>query len=67
MSPAGGAGEAPGVVLVHGVRTSRTMWRAQEESLRAAGHRVVAVDLPGHCKSEGEAPASVEAAADFGL
>ncbi|WP_307843963.1 alpha/beta fold hydrolase [Sanguibacter suaedae] len=36
------------MVLVHGVRTSRTMWRAQEEVLRAAGHRVVAVDLPGH-------------------
>ena len=36
------------VVLVHGLRTSRTMWRAQVETLTAAGHRVVAIDLPGH-------------------
>lgn len=36
------------VVLVHGVRTSRTMWRAQVELLAAAGYPAVAVDLPGH-------------------
>ena len=29
------------------------------------GWNVLAVDLPGHCKSEGDAPASVEEAADF--
>lgn len=37
-----------GVVLVHGVRTSATMWRHQVAALEAAGHAVVAVDLPGH-------------------
>ncbi len=36
------------VLFVHGVRTSRTMWRAQLEALDAAGIRAVAVDLPGH-------------------
>ncbi|MCC2318949.1 alpha/beta fold hydrolase [Cellulomonas chengniuliangii] len=36
------------VVLVHGVRTSRTMWRAQVEVLERAGRTAVAVDLPGH-------------------
>lgn len=36
------------VVLVHGLRTSRTMWRAQGEALDRAGHPWVAVDLPGH-------------------
>ncbi|NYD85479.1 alpha/beta fold hydrolase [Cellulomonas oligotrophica] len=36
------------VVLVHGLRTSRTMWRAQADALEAYGRRVVAVDLPGH-------------------
>jgi len=35
-------------VLAHGVRSSGTMWRAQVEALEAAGHRAVAVDLPGH-------------------
>lgn len=36
------------VVLVHGIRTSATMWRAQVEHLRERGNPVVAVDLPGH-------------------
>lgn len=36
------------VVLVHGLRTSATMWRAQVEALEAAGHEAIAVDLPGH-------------------
>lgn len=37
-----------GVVLVHGVRTSRTMWRRQCEALERAGVPALAVDLPGH-------------------
>jgi pimeloyl-ACP methyl ester carboxylesterase len=36
------------VVLVHGIRTSATMWRAQVDHLTARGNGVVAVDLPGH-------------------
>jgi pimeloyl-ACP methyl ester carboxylesterase len=36
------------VVLVHGIRTSATMWRAQVDYLRQRGNPVVAVDLPGH-------------------
>ncbi|WP_243074916.1 alpha/beta fold hydrolase [Microbacterium sp. SS28] len=36
------------VVLVHGIRTSATMWRAQVEHLEARGNPVTAVDLPGH-------------------
>ncbi len=36
------------VVMVHGIRTSATMWRAQLEHLAARGVRAVAVDLPGH-------------------
>ncbi|WP_066582360.1 alpha/beta fold hydrolase [Cellulomonas timonensis] len=43
------------VVLVHGVRTSRTMWRAQVEALERAGRTVVAVDLPGHGERRGGA------------
>ncbi|WP_147794338.1 alpha/beta fold hydrolase [Cellulomonas sp. Y8] len=42
------------VVLVHGLRTSRTMWRAQVEALRAYGVRSLAVDLPGHGERRGE-------------
>ncbi|WP_308490919.1 alpha/beta fold hydrolase [Microbacterium terrisoli] len=36
------------VVLVHGIRTSATMWRAQCEHLAAGGIPAHAVDLPGH-------------------
>lgn len=42
------------VLLVHGLRTSRTMWRAQVEALERAGHRTLAVDLPGHGARVGE-------------
>lgn len=36
------------VVMVHGIRTSATMWRAQEEFLTARGNPHTTVDLPGH-------------------
>lgn len=36
------------VVLVHGIRTSATMWRSQVEYLENRGNPVVAVDLPAH-------------------
>ncbi len=36
------------VVLVHGIRTSATMWRSQVAYLERRGNPVVAVDLPGH-------------------
>lgn len=36
------------VVLVHGIRTSATMWRSQVEYLAERGTPVTAVDLPGH-------------------
>jgi pimeloyl-ACP methyl ester carboxylesterase len=36
------------VVLVHGLRTSATMWRHQLGALAARGIPAVAIDLPGH-------------------
>lgn len=42
------------VVLVHPMRTSRTMWRGQVDALTRAGHRAVAIDLPGHGLRTGE-------------
>ncbi len=36
------------VVLVHGIRTSATMWRAQVAAMQERGNPVNAVDLPGH-------------------
>lgn len=36
------------IVLVHGIRTSATMWRSQLAFLKEAGVPATAVDLPGH-------------------
>lgn len=36
------------VVLVHGIRTSGSMWDPQLDDLRAAGFDPMAIDLPGH-------------------
>jgi pimeloyl-ACP methyl ester carboxylesterase len=42
------------VVFVHGLRTSRTMWRFQQEALGRYGCPTVAIDLPGHGERRGE-------------
>ena len=55
----------PTVVFIHGVLNDHSVWILQSRYLANHGFNVLAVDLPGHCRSAGEAPASVEAAADF--
>ena len=55
----------PTVVFIHGVVNDHSVWILQSRYLAHHGWNVLAVDLPGHCRSAGEAPASVEAAADF--
>jgi len=45
---------AVSVVLLHGIRTSATMWRAQVEALEGAGIDARPVDLPGHGTRLGE-------------
>jgi pimeloyl-ACP methyl ester carboxylesterase len=55
----------PTVVFIHGVLNDHSVWILQSRYLANHGWNVLAVDLPGHCKSEGGAPASVEEAATF--
>jgi pimeloyl-ACP methyl ester carboxylesterase len=55
----------PTAVFIHGVLHDHSVWILQTRYLAHHGWNVLAVDLPGHCKSEGEAPASVEEAAGF--
>jgi pimeloyl-ACP methyl ester carboxylesterase len=55
----------PTAVFVHGVLADHSIWILQTRYLANHGWNVLAVDLPGHCKSEGEAPASVEEGAAF--
>ena len=55
----------PTVVFIHGVVNDHSVWILQSRYLAHHGWNVLAVDLPGHCKSAGEAPATVEEAATF--
>jgi len=55
----------PTVVMIHGVLHDHSVWILQSRYLAHHGWNVLAVDLPGHCRSEGEPPSSVEEAAQF--
>jgi pimeloyl-ACP methyl ester carboxylesterase len=55
----------PAIVFIHGVLNDHSVWILQTRYLANHGFNVLAVDLPGHCKSQGEPPKTVEAAADF--
>jgi len=55
----------PTVVFIHGVLNDHSVWILQSRYLAHHGWNVLAVDLPGHCRSGGEAPQTVEQAADF--
>ena len=57
--------EKPTVVFLHGVLNDHSVWILQTRWCAHHGWNVLAVDLPGHCKSGGEPPRSVEEAADF--
>ncbi|AVO50379.1 alpha/beta hydrolase [Melaminivora suipulveris] len=55
----------PTVIFIHGVLGDHSVWAWQSRYMATHGWNVLAVDLPGHGRSGGEAPASVEQAADF--
>lgn len=55
----------PTAVFIHGVLNDHSIWGLQTRYMANHGWNVLAVDLPGHCRSEGEAPATVEEAAQF--
>ena len=55
----------PTVVFIHGVLNDHSVWILQSRYMANHGWNILAIDLPGHCKSEGNAPASVEEAATF--
>jgi pimeloyl-ACP methyl ester carboxylesterase len=55
----------PTLVFIHGVLNDHSVWILQTRYLAHHGFNVLAVDLPGHGRSAGDAPASVEEAAEF--
>ncbi len=55
----------PSVVFIHGAEHDHSVWGLQSRYLAHHGRGVLAVDLPGHGRSEGPALASVEEMADW--
>jgi len=49
----------PVIVLVHGAGADSTVWQLQTRYLAHRGFRAIAVDLPGHGTSEGQAIESI--------
>lgn len=55
----------PTLVFIHGVLNDHSVWILQTRYLAHHGFNVLAIDLPGHGRSGGDAPVSVEEAAQF--
>ena len=55
----------PTAVFIHGVLNDHSVWILQSRWFANHGWNVLAIDLPGHCRSAGPPPASVEDAAAF--
>jgi len=51
----------PAVLLVHGAANDHSVWAQQSRYLAHHGYAVLAVDLPGHGRSQGPVLTSVEA------
>lgn len=59
------AANMPTVVFIHGAQHDHSVWILQSRYLAHHGYSVLALDLPGHGRSEGPALPSVEALADW--
>ena len=55
----------PTVVFIHGGLHDHSVWILQSRYFANHGWNVLVPDLPGHCRSKGAPPVSVEAAAEF--
>ncbi|MGQ0709513.1 MAG: alpha/beta fold hydrolase [Rhodoferax sp.] len=56
--------EQPTLVFIHGVLNDHSVWILQSRYFAHHGYNVLAIDLPGHGRSGGNACTSVEDAAD---
>ena len=55
----------PGVVFIHGTANDHSVWTLQARYFAHHGWNALAVDLPGHGKSFGDAKKSIASAADW--
>ena len=53
----------PSIIFIHGALNDHSVWILQSRYLANHGFNVLALDLPGHCRSAGAPPATVEEAA----
>lgn len=60
----GDRSDGPVAVLVHGAGSDHRVWEYQGAGLARLGWRVLAVDLPGHGRSDGRAAETIPAVAD---
>jgi pimeloyl-ACP methyl ester carboxylesterase len=58
---------APPLLLIHGAGHDHDVWAPVAPALAAAGHRVIAPDLPAHGASGGQALTGIDAMADWVL
>jgi pimeloyl-ACP methyl ester carboxylesterase len=56
---------APSVVFLHGAANDHSVWALQSRYFAYHGRNALALDLPGHGRSEGAPLASIEALADW--
>ena len=56
---------APAIFFLHGAGMDHTVWVMQARYFARHGYRVMALDLPGHGKSDGPALDNVDAMADW--
>ncbi|MEP3247294.1 MAG: alpha/beta hydrolase [Sneathiella sp.] len=54
----------PTILFIHGAAMDHTAWALQSRYFAHHGYNVFALDLPGHGKSDGDIPGSIEAMAD---
>ena len=57
----------PCIVFIHGALNDHTVWTLLARWCANHGHAVLAVDLPGHMRSDGPALPDIEAMADWTL
>ena len=57
--------DKPTILFLHGAAMDHTAWALQSRYFAHHGFNVFALDLPGHAKSGGEIPGSIDDMADF--
>ena len=55
----------PALIFIHGAGMDRTIWQLQTRNIAYMGCQALALDLPGHGRSEGPTLSSIEQMAEW--